>query len=140
MLKIEQSEENRGNNKNIGLFSKLIFLVILIILLFYVFFYLLETHKMPFFIAFLIVLFLFLFLLGFILKNRKKSILSIFPQFRTKITREDQRKKYINQLERRPRPDILQFKYQKPLITKCPNCKMILTNFMKKCPKCNYEL
>ncbi|MBN1215928.1 MAG: hypothetical protein JXA99_10880 [Candidatus Lokiarchaeota archaeon] len=53
---------------------------------------------------------------------------------------EDRQKEYIKQLSRKPRPDILQFNYQKPLIEKCPNCGIILANFMKKCPNCNYEL
>ncbi len=95
---------------------------------------------MPFYIAFLVILFLFLFFLGFILKKKGRSILSIFPAFRESPKKEDRQRDYIKQLPRAPRPDILQFNYQKPLIEKCPNCGIMLTKFMKKCPNCNYEL
>ncbi len=136
MLKIEETKARKRANKIITSIA----LIILIVILIYLFIYLIEHHKMPFFIAFLITLFIFLFLLGFILRKRKRSILSLFPQFRSKPSKEDRRINYIAQLSKKPRPDILKFNYRKPLIIKCPNCGMMLTNFMKKCPKCNIEL
>ena len=142
MLKIENHEENKINNekKKPRINTTIIYLIILLLVVIYLFIYLLEHYKTPILIAFLIVLFLFLFSLGFILRKKKRSILSLFSHFRSDPSREDARKKYITQLSRKPRPDILNFNYRKPLILKCSNCGMMLTNFMKKCPKCNCEL
>lgn len=60
-------------------------------------------------------------------------------QYEYESAQRDSKDKYKVQMPRTIETD-LQFKHKKPLITKCPNCKMTLVSSMKKCPNCGTKL
>jgi hypothetical protein len=131
----KKSNEKKRSIQN--LVFKFILLGIVLIILIIAFFSMLDLGA-PILVALLVDLFLFLFFTGLIFKSREKSLISrIFPsgdkKIQFKVSSEEK-----DQIDLKPKT--LQFKYQKSLIRKCPNCDMILTRNTKRCPICGKKI
>ncbi len=87
---------------------------------------------------------LLLFLGPFFRRNRKGMYSEMFPgKSKTLIDRDrfkptglSKKSESYEEITKRLNYIDLDFKPEKPLIRKCQNCKMIVANFVKKCPKC----
>jgi ribosomal protein L32 len=69
-----------------------------------------------------------------------KGFSSLFKRNRYNNLQQNEREKYLKELEKHRVRRIdhikLDSKYRKPIIRKCPNCRMLLPHFVKKCPNC----
>ncbi len=87
----------------------------------------------PIFLTIAIFIFLYLLCLGPIFKGNLYS--TLYQKFGKK-TKE---KKEYELIKKHDKTVNLNVKYIKPLIFKCPNCKFLCAQFMKKCPKCGQQ-
>ena len=125
---------------------KFILLVIYLSILFFFYSFFKERGANPVIII-IILLFVFLAPVGLFLNRNKKSLYSrMFPDKKRRITLNTQktRDKFKIKEIKQPQPKIfkhisLDFRYSKPLISKCENCGNILPNFVKKCPFCEVK-
>ena len=117
---------------------KLVLLIIFTIFLFY-FYNTLISFGSSHLLALLILLFFFLVFIGMLFKGKGFSS-SLFKHNRYNNLQQNEREKYLKELEKRHVRRIdhikLDSKYGKPIIRKCPNCRMLLPHFVKKCPNC----
>lgn len=116
---------------------KLVLLIIFAIFLFY-FYNTLISLGSSHLLALLILLFSLLLFIGLLFKG--KEAFSLFKRNRNNNLQQNEKEKYLKQFEIRHVRRIdnikLDSKYKKPIIRKCPNCRMLLPHFVKKCPNC----
>ena len=116
---------------------KLVLLIIFAIFLVY-FYNTLISLGSSHLLALLILLFSFLFFIGILFKG--KEAFSLFKHNSYNNLQQNEKEKYLKQFEihrvRRIDHIKLDSKYKKPIIRKCPNCRMLLPHFVKKCPNC----
>lgn len=129
--------KEKESKKNILSRKQGISLIILTIILIIFFIYIILSGT-NFIVALLVILFLFLFFFGLIYKGSELSVSSNFGSSRNekKTSRDRSKERYKGDIPQKDIPESLNFTYHRPLIRKCPKCRMILTRNMKKCPNC----
>ncbi|HEA71196.1 hypothetical protein LCGC14_0715440 [marine sediment metagenome] len=123
-----------------------ILLIIYLAVLFFFYNFFKERGGNPFIIT-LLLLFVFLAPVGLFLTRSRKSLYSrMFPDKKKRIALNTQRRKDTFKIKEIKQPQSkvfkhisLDFRYSKPLISKCENCGNILPNFVKKCFFCGKQ-
>ncbi|MFX1260398.1 MAG: hypothetical protein ACFFAN_21320 [Promethearchaeota archaeon] len=143
-----QNKEDQKKLSRKGEILSFIFLIISVIVLLYLYYLLTIFGLNLLFIALIIIFVLLVFIGPFFLRGRKKKRFysRMFPDKKQKLSEWYQSKREregfkVNQeisesQTRNITPVDLNYKYRKPIIRRCENCKMIVPNFAKKCLYC----
>lgn len=124
---------------------KTIVLILYLVVIFFLF-YILTVFRTNPLIIFLTITFVFLLFLGFYVRNRKTRNLyaKMFPSKKKRTDQQyHQRKEFkIEEVpETKKLAEIsLDFKYRRALISKCENCGITLTSYVKSCPNCGSRI
>ena len=139
-----ESHVKKPINK-ISLIIRSIFIVVYIIILYFLYLFLINLGVQHL-IVILILVFLILIVIGPLITGISKAMFHrLFSQKKDKKEKSDyeiykEELKSSRQTFQTPPVDTkdisLEFKYRKPVIRKCNNCKIIVPNFVKKCPNC----
>ncbi len=141
----EKPDKEKGNKKII---LRFILIIVYILILLFLWALLIEYGTNPL-LLFSLLLFIFLVTIGPLFLKRRKSMYSgLFPDKRE--TRQLKRKKIKKRFVRRLQPERLQpriykainldFKFSRPIISKCEKCRNIVPGFARKCPFCGKQL
>ncbi len=138
--------ENKPDRGKINrkLILRFILILVYILILLFLWALLIEYGTNPL-LLFILLLFIFLVTIGPLFLKRRKSMYSgLFPDKRQ--TRHLKRQKIKKRFVRRPQPEQTQprihkainldFKFSRPIISKCEKCGNIVPGFAKKCPFC----
>ncbi|MFW9771764.1 MAG: hypothetical protein ACFFFB_04900 [Candidatus Heimdallarchaeota archaeon] len=139
----EKSTKKKVLSKR-GIIIRFIFIAFYLISLYFLYIFLVDL-AIEHWIIIIILIFLILIVIGPLLTGISKSMYRrLFPKRERReksdyeLYKEDL-KSQSQTYEFKPvdTKDInLNFKYRKPIIRKCPNCKITIPNFVKTCPNC----
>ena len=142
---MENNSDTKKPMKKISIVLRLIFIIIYIIFIIFLYFFLINLG-IQHLIIILILIFLILIVIGPLITGISRAMFNrLFSQKREKKEKSDyqiykEELKGTRQSILTPPIDTknisLDFKYRKPVIRRCSNCKIIVPNFVKKCPNC----
>ncbi len=124
---------------------RLIFIIVYSIFLYYLYLFLINL-RIQHLIIILILIFLILIVIGPLITGISKAMYNrLFQRKKKRIEKSDYQfykeqlksTRQDTQIQPLDTKDInLDFKYRKPIIRRCNNCKIIVPNFVKTCPNC----
>jgi len=143
---MEKKSYEKKPIKKFSIILRLIFIIIYIIILYFLYLFLINLG-IQHLIIILILIFLILVVIGPLITGISKAMFNrLFSQKKEKKKEKSDYQIYKDELKgshqtiQTPPVDTkdisLDFKYRKPVIRKCNYCKIIVPNFVKKCPNC----
>ncbi len=139
-----KSDEKKPLSKK-SIIIRLIFIIVYSIFLYYLYIFFINLG-IQHLIIILILIFLILIVIGPLITGISKAMYNRLFQRKKKRIEKSDYQVYKEQLKSTHQDTQIQpidtkdinldFKYRKPIIRKCNNCKIIVPNFVKTCPNC----
>lgn len=139
----EKSPKKKVLSKR-AIIIRIIFIAFYIVFLYFLYVFLVDLAVQDWIII-IILIFLVLIVIGPLFTGISKAMYHrLFPERkrREKSDYEVYKQELENQTQTHEFKSVdtkdvnLDFKYRKPIIRKCPNCKIVIPNFVKVCPNC----